>query len=311
MATILNTFWIVEGLDGGMSGEGILTQSETAIIEFDSVVENIPDAIESSGFRGGQEHRSFSAFSITGDIGATVQPESNGTTWQFDIEYTTEGWSVNTSEQVDYKPKVGYSKWTYSRTLYNDKETGEAILLPNGLPYDPPLMESISSMIIHVTVRENSANGNRIALCGSVNNTAIRIAGTQIPKFCGMFDDYKTEPFTDELGFVTFNNTYSIKTKFVTSNAGEEIGFKVETLAASFSQKVDGVLEAITEKLITTPESAGPPAVEEVSELVQVSEPVMIDEDGAVTTTPHYQLRVPFDLISFSQFGLPSSYPAN
>jgi hypothetical protein len=123
-----------------------------------------------------------------------------------------------------------------------------------------------------------------------------------------MFDDYKTEPYRDEDGFLTFFNTYSIKTKFVKNNQGSEIGFKVETLAASFSQLVDGKLEAITEKLITTPEEGGN---DEVSEQVQVSEPVMIDKDGAVTTDPFYQEHMPFDLISFSQFGLPSSYPVN
>jgi hypothetical protein len=307
MAEILNTFWLKD-IDGGQNEDGAIEHNEVAIIEFDAVVETTPDAIADSLFRGGQVHRSNDFLTLNKGFGAKVHENTNGTTWEFSLTYTTLAFNTSSNDPENYRPKVGYSKWTYSRALYNDKETGDPILLPNGLPYDPPLMESVSSMIIHITVRENAANANRITQCGSVNEKDITLVGAKIPKFCAMFDDYKTEPHRDEEGFLTFFNTYSIKTKFVKNNKGKQIGFKVETLAASFSQLVGGVLEAITEPLITTPASAG---VEEVSELVQVSEPVMIDENGAVTTTPFYQERVPFDLISFSQFGLPTSYPVN
>lgn len=307
MAEILNTFWL-KGVDGGMGADGIITQNEVAIIEFDSVVETVPDAVEFSLFRGGQEHRSSEILFITGDIEANVKEETNGMVWKFSLTYSTAGFNVNTNDPVNYRPKVGYSKWTYSRVLYNDKDTGDPILLPNGLPYDPPIMETVSSMIIHVTVRENAANANRITQCGSVNDSSVTIAGTRIPKYCGMFDDYKTEPYRDEEGFLTFFNTFSIKTKFAKNKSGSEIGFTLETLAASFSQLVDGELEAITEKLVTTPAEGGN---DEVSELVQVSEPQMIDKEGIVTSAPYYQEHMPFDQIRFSQFGLPTSYPVN
>jgi len=307
MAVILNTFWL-KGVEGGMGSDGIINHNEIAIIEFDAVVGTVMEAIADSLFRGGEQHRLNDFLFLTGDINAKVQENTNGTTWEFSLTYTSIGYNVNSNDPTNFRAKVGYSKWTYSRVLYNDKETGEPILLPNGLPFDPPLMETISSAIIHVTVRENSANADVIPSLGSVNSSSITIAGSSIPKFCGMFDDYKTEPYRDEEGFLTFFNTYSIKTKFVKNNEGEEIGFKVETLAASFSQLVDGKLEAITEKLITTKEEG---ETKEVSELVQVSEPVMIGEDGAVTSTPFYQEHTPFDLILFSQFGLPTSYPVN
>jgi len=312
MAEILNTYWIVDGLDGGMGSDGIIAQSETAIIEFDSVVNDIPAAIFFSQFRGGQQHRSASNLFITGEISVTVQAESNGTTWEFGINYESRVFNQNSPDDVDYRPKVAYSKWSYPRTVAFDKETNLPILLPTGEAYEPSLTVAVSATIIHVTVRENSANANRIPLIGSVNNTQISIAGTTIPKFCGMIDDYQTEPFWDEEGFLTFFNTTSIKTKFFKNKSGELIGFKLEALAASFNQLVEDELLEITVKSITTPAnpSADPP-VAEVSEQVPVAEPQLIDELGVQTTEAFYQEWMPFDLISFGQFGLPTSYPAN
>ncbi len=312
MANIINTFWIVEGLDGGQGSDGIITQSESVIIEFDAVVNDIPDAIRFSGFRGGQQHRFGNNLFITGTIGATVQSDSNGTTWEFAIDYESRGYNPNSRDEVDYRPKVAHSKWSYPRTVAFDKETQEPILLPTGEAYEPALTVGVSAVIIHITVRENSANTDRIQLIGSVNNTQISIAGTTIPKFCGMVDDYQTEPFFDEEGFLTFFNTYSIKTKFFKNKSGELIGFKLEALAVSFNQLVDNELLEITVKSITTQAnpSADPPVLE-VSEQAPVAEPQLIGEDGTQTTTAFYQEWMPFDLISFAQFGLPTSYPVN
>jgi len=310
MANILNTFWIVDGLDGGMGSDGVIAQSETAIIEFDAVINDIPAAIFFSQFRGGQRHRTADNLFITGEISVTVQADSNGTTWEFGINYESRGYNPNSPDEVDYRPMVSYSKWSYPRTVAFDKETNEPILLPTGEAYEPALTVGVSAVIIHVTVRENSANTDRIGLIGSVNNTQISIAGTTIPKFCGMIDDYQTEPFYDEEGFLTFFNTTSIKTKFFKNKSGELIGFKLEALAVSFNQLVDDELLEITVKSITTPASTNP-VVDEVSEQVPVAEPQLIGEDGTQTTTAFYQEWMPFDLISFSQFGLPTSYPVN
>ena len=312
MAEILNTYWLAEGLDGGQGSDGIITQTESVIIEFNEVVETVPNAIAASLFRGGQQHRTTDSLYLTNDIGATVQAESNGTTWEFTLNYTTVGYNPNSPDDVDYRPKVAYSKWSYPRTVAFDKESNEPILLPTGEAYEPAISVSVSATIIHITVRENSANTDRIQLIGSVNNTQISIAGTTIPKFCGMVDDYQTESFRDEEGFLTFFNTTSIKTKFFKNKAGLLIGFKLEALAVSFNQLVNDELLEITVKSITTPAnpSADPPVVE-VSEQVPVAEPQLIAEDGTQTTEAFYQEWMPFDLISFSQFGLPTSYPVN
>ncbi len=313
MANILNTFWLVN-VDGDQGSDGIIAQTESVIILFDAVVVDVPDAIRFSGFRGGQQHRTANTLFITGSIGAAVQAESNGTTWEFTIDYESRGYNPNSPDEVDYRPKVSHSKWSYPRTVAFDKETGEPILRPNGEAYEPALSVGVSALIIHVTVRENSANTDRIGLIGSVNNTQISIAGTTIPKFCGMFDDYQTEPFYDEEGFLTFFNTYSIKTKFFKNKAGLLIGFKIESMEASFNAIVGTgedakLLEVQVESLL---KAADPEAGTEATfELVPKAEPTLIDENGRETTVAFYNEWMPFDLISFSQFGLPTSYPVN
>jgi hypothetical protein len=312
MANIVNTYWLKEGIDGGQNADGIITQSENCRLVFDEVITTIPEAIAASGFRAGQVHRTSDFMFLGGEIGATVDSDSNGLSWVFDLNYTTVSYESNSNDPVTYRPKVSISKWTYSRTVDFDKLTDLPIELPTGEKYDPPLMEQISAPIIHVTVRENSANISRIADIGSINNAAISICGIDIPAYCGMFDDYTTEPHWDEEGYLTFLNTYAIKCKFLKSKTGVKIGFMVEALAASFNQKVNGELLEITVKSITTAADPGAtPPVEEVSEQVPVATPQKIDENGELTDTAYYQYWVPQDLISFSGFGLPSSYPVN
>ncbi len=312
MASITNTYWLKDGIAGSKDANGVITQNESCRLVFDEVVTTVSEAITFSGFRSGQVHRTSGHMFLNNEISATVDSDSNGSSWVFDLSYSTRSYESNSNDPVVYRPKVSISKWTYTRTVDFDKLTDLPIELPTGEKYDPPLMEQISAPIIHVTVRENSSNISRIADIGSINNAAISICGIDIPAYCGMFDDYTTEPSYDEEGYLTFLNTYAIKCKFLKSKTGVKIGFMVEALAASFNQKVNGELLEITVKSITTAADPGAdPPVTEVSEQVPVATPQMIDENGELTDTAYYQYWVPQDLISFSGFGLPSSYPVN
>ena len=310
---ILNTYWLKEGFTGGQSSEGVITQSESVRLIFDEIITTVPEALAASGFRAGQVHRTSNFMFLGGDIGAEVDADSNGSSWVFDLNYTTVSYESNSNEQETYRPKVAISKWSYTRTVDVDKLTGEAILLPTREAYDPPLVEQISAPIIHVTVRENSSNIARIADIGSINNTPISICGIDIPAYCGMFDDYTTEPHWDEQGYLTFLNTYAIKCKFLKSKAGDQIGFMIEALAASFNfLNDDDIREEIkVESVVTEADPSATPPVEKVVEMVPVATPQLIDENGAQTETAYYQYWVPQDLISFSPFGLPTSYPVN
>ena len=93
------------------------------------------------------------------------------------------------------------------------------------------------------------------------------------------------------------------KKKVVDNNKGKEIGFTVETLAASFNQIVEGKLVAIR---VEDPEFPNNRKKD-----ILAATPQMVDKDGALTSTPFYQEWVVNNPISFSQFGLPSSYPVS
>ena len=44
-------------------------------------------------------------------------------------------------------------------------------------------------------------------------------------------------------------------------------------------------------------------------QILDKSEPQMLDENGELTTTPYYVENVTYDLIDFGQFSLPTAYP--
>ncbi len=303
MAQVTNTQWLKEGLGGGKDSEGVITQTESVIITFDEIVSTVTEAISLSGFKPGLPHRNDPSLLLQPAFDSNVHTDDNASVWQFDFTYSTASFNDISIINETYTPAVRISKWTYNRTVVTDKESSDPILLPTGEPYDSAFLEQISAPIISVTVKEYSANIQRIAQIGSINNSSIRIAGIKIPKYCAMLDDYNPEPHRDEDKYLTFRNTFKIKLKFAKNSSGQEIGFKIEALAASFNQVVNGELEAIKVR--------DPEFPDDRTKDILAATPQMVDTNGALTTTPFYQEWVTDDLIAFGQFGLPSSYPAS
>lgn len=301
MAQVINTQWIKEGLGGSADDNGVITQNESVIITFDEVVGTLTDARSFSGFIAGQRHRNDNKLILQPNFDGNVHPDDNARVWIFDLEYSTAGFNEVSYETETYTPKVEISKWTYNRTVVNDKESGDPILLPTGEPYDAAFLEQVSAPIISITVKEYSHNIQRIEEIGSINDNEIRIAGITCPKYCAMLDDYQVRPHEDDKGYLTFQNTFKIKMKFAKNNEGQQIGFKVETLAASFNEVKDGELVAIK---VADPED---PTNREAD--ILAATPQMVDANGAKTSKPYYQEWVTDDLTDFSRFGLPTSFP--
>lgn len=302
MATITNTFWLIDGL-GGDKSAGIVTQTETATIEFDEVVDNVEDAIADSGFREGQPHRNKPSLSLNDNITADVNPESNGTVWDFSLTYTNDpfGGSNTTEEDEFYIPKVAFGKWSYQIVVDRDKVSGDALENSAGDPIDPLPVESISAPILVITVKENGPNLGRIADIGSINSSQVKIAGVTIPKYCGQLDDYQPEPFDEGDDVISFKNTYTFKLKFFKNVDGDRIGFKLETLNAGFNFLDPDNSNAKTEITVADKDD----------EQVPVATPQLLASDGAKSTTPTYKEWVVNDVVNFSQYGLPSSYPVS
>ena len=100
-------------------------------------------------------------------------------------------------------------------------------------------------------------------------------------------------------------NTYSIKLKYFRNRLGKIIGFKLETLQSGFNQIVDDVKVEIR--------VADPEFPDDRTKDVPVSEPQLIDEDGALlnglVVLPVYKENVVDDLYDFRLFALPTAYP--
>lgn len=298
MADVINIIYLKDGIGGGQDSNGVVTHQENIQITFDEIIENTIDAIADSGLIGGQQHRLNSNLILQSNIEAFVHPDDLGYNWIFELTYSTAGFNESSLEDDTYTPKVSFGKWTYNRVVSVDKETDDVIKLPTGEPYDPQPVEQVSAVLLSITMKEYSANISRISMIGSINQSAIRICGVSCPKYCAMLDDYRPVPHRDNDGFLTFRNTFVFKLKFFKNRSGQEIGFKLESLAASFNELSDGDLTEITVK-------------DNNDNDVPVATPQMIDETGSKTTSPYYQEWVIHDLANFSSFGLPSSYPVS
>lgn len=303
MANIVNTYWLKASLAGDKSS-GVITQNETVLITFDEVVDNVIDAVESSGFIEGQPHRlkPFELF-LNDDIGADVLEDDTGLTWEFTLVYTTRPWGGSTTTDADefYVPEVTFGKWSYQLVVDRDKETGEAFLNPAGDPIDPLPIESISSLILFIKVKENDPYLSRVADVGSINKSAITIAGVTIPAYCGMLDNYTPDPSRETEDVISFFNTFAIKLKYFKNKAGEQIGFKLEQLNEGFNFLPAGV--SADKQEFTVKDDDGEP--------VPVATPQLLAENGDTSTTATYTERVANDVIEFSQFRLPTSYPVS
>lgn len=296
MADIIDQDWLLDGLSTRRDEDGIITHNESTIIKFDETVSTGPEAILSSGFKEGQEHRNDFNLFLNGSIEANPEESNNGTVWRFDLQYTTSGFNLPTPGGPNERAIIEFGEWTYTKVVESDKKTHKPIVNTAGDLYDPLPEEIIFNPVIMVTLRQNSAKIDRILEIGSINDSDISIAGVPIPAHCAQLAGYRPVPSYDEEGYLTFLNTYTIKLNFSVNHDGERIGFKIESISAGFNQKVDGELEPITIE-------------DEDGTKIPVATPQMLDESGALTTTPFYETWTVNKETSFSSFGLPSSYP--
>ena len=307
MANIIEQYWLKDGLDTEMDDSGLITHRESCIIKYDEIVTTGPEAISSSGFEIGQEHRSNINLFLNEGIQANPIGEDTGAVWRYDLVYTTNGFNISIDGEDNNRVEVNTGSWTYSAVVEVDKETGDPIETPAGDPYDPMPEDIIAAPILIITKRENSARIDNLENVGSINRSGIRIAGLNLPKYCAMLADYQSNPVIDDRGNLTFRNTYTIKGLYKKNKSGQVIGFKQEVLARGFNEiNSEGVK---TEIIVKTPKDSDD--LSQGYDDVPTAEPLKLSSTGSVTDTPYYQEFVIHDLYDFSNFNLPSSYPIN
>jgi len=309
MAQVLNTFFLKSGRGGSIDADGI-TQNESVLVEFDEVVENVDDAVSDSGFKKGQQHRSGKLLFLNAGIEADVHEDDTGKTWAFELTYTTKaGFDSSDNDDPDtgtYRPEVKLGKWSYTRVVDRDKVSGDLVANTAGDPYDPLPVETISAPMMSITVQEYSPNMGRLQDLGSINSRAVTLAGLPAPKFCAMFDDYQTEPHWDVEGNLTFKNTLTFKFKYFRNKAKKLIGFTLEAASSGFNSKDATAPNGRVEIKVADPQFPT-----DRSKDVPVATPQLLSEAGLVTSTPFYQEFVTLDVIDFTTFGLPTSYPVD
>ncbi len=292
MANILEQKVLLEGNSGDVN-EDNTSINETVVIRFDSDIIDSVEAIQLSGFFIGNSHIDNDFLSIE----AISANAFSGREWLFDIAYSSKQTTNNSSspDEQAYKPIIGHGTWTYQRVVTQDKQTGLDITNKAGEPFDSPIIEEIACPTISVTVRKNSAGMKNIEKIGSINNTAFKLVGIDIPKYCAQLSDYQVNLAFDSDGDSFFENTFVFKLNFNKSKStGATIGFIAEIANTGFKAKdSEG-------NLFELKDSNGN----------EYTVPTFLSEDGSsATESPNYLQFVVNDLENFSSLNLPTRYP--
>ena len=297
MANVLTSVCRLDGMSASRANDAT-ELSESYYITFDAVVNDAVDAITSSGYEIGQDHPNYTSLNL-----ATITANPiKGDEWLFDLSWTdNQTRSSSSATPAQFKALIDYGSWSYQRVVEVDKDTGDIIENTAGEKFDPPPLETITYPTISVTVRENTPNINFVEDVGSINDASIDIVGITVPPFCGMLADYKISPVTDPVtGVVRYNNTFTFQLNFNKEQKPADppaatIGFKTQIANVGLNEIIGGV---------------GDPQQIQDGNLQPVNTPQFLDANGAVNRDPNYLTFVVNDVIDFSTFGLPTTYPS-
>lgn len=296
MANVLTSVCRLDGMSASRANDAT-ELSESYYITFDAVVNDAVDAITSSGYEIGQDHPNYTSLNL-----ATITANPiKGDEWLFDLSWTdNQTRSSSSATPAQFKALIDYGSWSYQRVVEVDK-SNPLIIIQNsaGEKFDPPPLETITYPAISVTVRENTPNINFVEDVGSINDSSIDIVGITIPPYCGMLADYKISPVTDPVtGVVRYNNTFTFQLNF---NKDQED----DTVTIGFKTQIANVGLNDLDNLLTIPQ--------QILDANQqpVNTPQFLDAvTGIVSRSPNYLTFVVNDLVAFSTFGLPTTYPS-
>tara|TARA_R110002020_G_scaffold175493_1_gene367397 strand:+ start:13795 stop:14706 length:912 start_codon:yes stop_codon:yes gene_type:complete len=278
------------------------SQTEVAVVVFDTTPVSGLDAISQAGFYSGMPHRIMSWLAIE-DGSLQAETIHGGDEWAISATYSIKGATASKSDTdlTSYRTEVVPFSWSYQRVVSIDKETGDAIENSAGDPFDPPFMEVVPNIGWRITMRETSANMSRCFSVGSINNASFQMLGLTIPKYCAQLSNFTPVPQYDEFGNFFSLNTYEVKWNFNESKekANLKIGFKQEVLNAGYNAlKTANDLTTIARRYLNNE-----PCVTQQK----------LKDDGTpelTKDTADYLQFVVNDLADFSTFGLPLNYPS-
>jgi len=275
------------------------SQTEVAIVVFDSTPVSGLDAIAQAGFYSGMPHRIMSWLAIE-DGSLQAETIHGGDEWAITAKYSQLGASASkSSNEESYRTEVVPFSWSYQRVVTIDKESGDAIENSAGDPFDPPFMEVVPNIGWRVTMRETSANMSRCFSVGSINNASFQMLGLTIPKYCAQLSNFTPVPQYDSDGNFFSLNTYEVKWNFnVSKESGDKIGFRQEVLNAGYNAlRTASDLSTKARRYFKNEPCVTP-------------QKLKADGTPELTSAVDYLQFTVNDLADFSAFGLPLNYPS-
>lgn len=300
MATVVSSTCRLDGMSASR-GNDISEMSESYYIVFDVPVNDPIDAITSSGYTIGQNHPNYSSFKLSGISCDPIK----GNEWLFSLVWTDGATqSSSSATPAEFKALISYGSWSFQRVVEVDKQDNLTVIENSaGEKFDPPPLENITYPTISVTVRRNTPDIDFIEDVGSINLNAIDIVGVTIPAFCGMLADYRIEPVTDpQTGLVRYNNTFTFHLNFNKDQNDDTvtIGFKTQIANVGLNELKSG--ETIPQRILDLNQ--------EPVNTPQFLKGGLLADKGEVSRDPNYLTYVINDVIDFTAFGLPTTYPS-
>ena len=297
MAIVVKNVCVLDGQNAGKTSDA-LAWTERRYLTFNTPVVDPVQALEDSGYIAGQINALYPNLKLAG---ASCTPFS-GSEWFFDLEWSSNR-TINDDNPLNFKPIIKYSSWSFQRVVEVDKKDGSIIENTAGDKFDPPPLETITYPTISVTVRESSANIDRVEDVGSINSAAFNLVGITIPTNCAMLANYQPEPVTDpETGDLRFNNTFTFQLNFNKDQEDDSvvIGFKTQIANAGFNELKNGETVRQRMKDLNQEEYSTP----------QFLKGGIGSDKGEYSGVANYLTYTVNDEVNMSSYGLPTSYPS-
>ena len=210
--------------------------------------------------------------------------------------------AVNSGNLQTGQVEVQFNTWYSTKVVEYDTVDSSPIANSAGDAPNPLPVRQVPNDEIVIVRRESSFNLSRTQDKGKINSSAFTLVGVSIPQYCAMLSDYSFTVIYDEDNNVDgYNVRYAFQTNYKKNFSGAIIGFKLELLDAGFN-KLTTANDQDTSTPILSNKSKIAPATA-----------VKLDGSGQVLTganpTPVYYEKVADDVVNFTGYGLPTSWP--
>jgi hypothetical protein len=131
-----------------------------------------------------------------------------------------EGGGSSSTDPLEDPPDINISHEVYETAAQFAYDSGgrtdpdKAIVNSAGDPFDPPLVQENSVLVISVTRNEVDYDSGSSSLVNTINSGSVSIGGVSIPEKCGRIRNIGGRTLTDSNGDQYWSITYEIEVRF-------------------------------------------------------------------------------------------------